>query len=71
MLPFLTGELIQSQLGEIGKLIFSRLEDDLYNKLTNETARGNYSPNRFANHSKQDLLRNPNAVNIKIHERIS
>ena len=70
MLPHLTGDLVQSHLGEIGKLIFSRLEDDLYHKLTSETSR-NYSPSRFGHQSKQDLQRNANAVNIKIHERLS
>ena len=71
LLPYLPGDLVQSQFGEIGKLLFARLEDDLYYKLTNDKARANYSPSRFANPNKQELLRNPNAVNIKIHERLS
>ena len=44
MLPYLTPELVQTQLGEIGKLLFARLEDDLYYKLSNEKGRANYSP---------------------------
>ena len=71
MLPYLTPELVQSQFGEMGKLLFARLEDDLYNKLTNEKGRANYSPSRFGQANKHELLRNPNAVNIKIHEGIS
>jgi len=67
----LTPELVTSQLGEIGKLLFERLEVDLYHKLANEKGRANYSPNRFGNVTKQELLKNPNAVNIKIHERLS
>ena len=47
MLPYLSGEMVQSFFGEIGKLIFFRLEDDLYYKLSNEKGRSNYSPNRF------------------------
>ena len=71
MLPYLTPELVQSQFGEIGKLLFPRLEDDLYYKLSNEKGRANYSPQRFGQATKQELLKNPNAVNIKIHEHIS
>ena len=47
MLPYLSGELVQKHFGEIGKLLFPRLEDALYHKLTNEKSKGNYSPNRF------------------------
>jgi len=71
MLPYLTGDLMQQFFGEIGKLLFTRLEHELYHKLTNEKAKGNYSPSRFNNPNKAELSRNPNALNIKIHERIS
>ena len=42
----------------------------MYFKLTNEKGRSKYSPNRFSNSNKYDS-RNPNAVNIKIHEKVS
>ena len=71
MLPYLTPDLVQAQFGEIGKLLFNRLEDDLYHKLVNDKAQAHYSPSRFGQANKNELLRNPNAVNIKIHERIS
>ena len=47
MLPYMPPELVQSHFSEIGKLIFTRLEDDLYYKLSNEKGRANYSPQRF------------------------
>ncbi len=71
MLPYLTGELIQLYFGDIGKLLFARLEDDLYFKLQNEKGRSFYSPNKFGSQSKNDLSKNTSAVNIKIHEKIS
>ena len=71
MMPYLTGEILQASFGEIGKLAFAKLEDELYHKLTNEKSKSTYSPGRFAGQSKQDTSRNQNAVNIKIHEKIS
>ena len=47
MLPYMSAELVQKYFGEIGKLLFPRLEHELYHKLTNEKSRGNYSPSRF------------------------
>ena len=71
MLPHLTAGLIQTQFGEIGKLIFDRLEIELYFKLTNQKGRSNYSPSRFGAQGKGEMHKGQNAVNIKIHERIS
>ena len=76
ILPYLTGDLIQSTFNEIGKILFARLEDELYNKLTNQKSSSSYSPNRFSSHSnnERELLRgstNANAVNIRIHDKLS
>lgn len=71
MLPYLSGDLVQKYLGAIGKLLFSRLEDELYYKLSEQKSRANYSPSHFSNSGKNDMSRNPHSVNIKIHERIS
>lgn len=35
ILPHLDGDLVQTTFDEIGKILFARLEDELYNKLTN------------------------------------
>lgn len=69
MMPHMTGDIVQRQFGEVGKLIFSRLENELYFKLTNEKTRANYSPSRFATPGNKYDQRNPNAFNIKIHEK--
>ena len=71
MLPYLSADLVQQYFGEIGKLLFARLDDELYYKLTNDKTRGNYSPSRFGVPTRKDLARNPNALNIKIHEKTS
>ena len=47
ILPYLSAELVQKFFAEIGKLLFPRLEHELYYKLTNEKSKGNYSPSRF------------------------
>ena len=51
--------------------MFARLEDDLYFRLSDEKGRSNYSQSRFNAQNKTDLSKNTNAVNIKIHEKIS
>ena len=71
VLPYLTGEMVQKHFAEIGRLLFTRLEDELYHRLTDGQARVKYSPNRFGVLNKQEQMRNPNALNIKIHEKIS
>ena len=72
MMPYLSGDIIQAYFGEIGKLLFTRLHDELYYKLCDEKSRASYSPNRFdAMGGRKDLSRNPYAVNMKIHERLS
>jgi len=47
MLLYFTGDLMQQFSGEIGTLLFTRLERELCHKLSNEKAKGNYSPGRF------------------------
>ena len=47
LLPFLSGEIIRECFTEIGRLTFTRLEEDLYLKLSNEKELITYSPNRF------------------------
>ena len=47
LLPFLTVEIIEICFSEIGRLTFTRLEEDLFLKLSNEKALITYSPNRF------------------------
>lgn len=71
ILPYMTGEMVQKQFSEVGKLLFSRLENELYFKLTNEKTRANYSPSRFSTPGNKYDQRNPNAFNIKIHEKVS
>lgn len=71
ILPYLTGELVQTQFGTLGNLLFSRLENELYFKLANEKTRANYSPSHFSTPGNKYDLKNPNAFNIKIHEKVS
>ena len=71
MLPYLSGDLVQKYLGAIGKLLFSRLEDELYYKLSEQKSRANYSPSHFSNSGKEPPLRqyqNPRAYQSEVRE---
>lgn len=71
ILPYMNGELVQTQFKTVGALLFSRLENELYFKLANEKTRANYSPSHFSTPGNKYDQRNPNAFNIKIHEKVS
>ena len=47
LLPFMTADVIRQCFTEMGRLIFHRLEEDLYHKLSDEKQLITYSPNRF------------------------
>lgn len=70
-LPFMSAELLRGYFAHIGRILFSRLENELYFKLTNDKTRANYSPSRFKDPCKKDFHRNPNAVKINIVEKVS
>ena len=71
LLPFLTVEIIEICFSEIGRLTFTRLEEDLFLKLSNEKALITYSPNRFKQRTELDYGKKPNAIKIKMNEKFS
>ena len=68
LLPFMDQECIKSNFAEIGRQTFDRLENELFCKLSNEKARGHYSPSRFGMAAKLESGRNAAAVKIRIVE---
>ena len=68
LIPFMTADMIKQFFSEIGRLMFDRLEDDLYLKLSNEKALITYSPNRFKHKSDNEYARKPNETKIRLHE---
>ena len=71
LLPFLSADIIKQCFTEIGRLIFHRLEEDLFLKLSNEKALITYSPNRFKQRSDQEYGKKPNAIKIRMNENFS
>lgn len=70
LLPHFPGELVRQTFHEIVRITLPKLEHELYLKLTDSQARI-HSPSKIANPLKQDGIRSPHTIKVRIHEKVS
>lgn len=70
MLPHFSAELVRTAFPEIVRITLPKLEHELYLKLTDSSARI-HSPSKIANPLKQDNVRSPHIIKVRIYEKVS
>lgn len=70
LLPHFTVDLVRTAFPEIVKITLPKLEHELYLKLTDSTARI-HSPSKISNPMKQDNVRSPHIIKVRIYEKVS
>ena len=70
LLPHFSVNLVRSAFPEIVKITLPKLEHELYLKLTDSTARI-HSPSKISNPMKQDNVRSPHIIKVRIYEKVS
>ena len=70
LLPTFSGDLVRSAFPEIFRITLSKLEHELYLKLTESSARI-HSPSKIASLSKQDHIKSPHIIKVRIYEKVS
>lgn len=70
LLPHFSAELVRSAFPEIVRITLPKLEHELYLKLTDSSARI-HSPSKISNPLKQDGVRSPHIIKVRIYEKVS
>lgn len=70
LLVHFPAELVRTAFSEIIRTTLPKLEHELYLKLTDSTARI-HSPSKISNFTKNDHVRSPHIVKVRILEKVS